>query len=132
MKTRTYAASLVDTPTAHIVKREVDELVKNKSLRLPISKINPTALERFDPNAISRQQRISAPFLTSLLDVCVGIERNNQSDSGYEDGINSYDPVTEDEAESLAEAEANFELEDEMPATHPATSRDVTSYWWQL
>lgn len=108
---------------AKIVKKKMDIMVKKESLRLLVSKINLVALEKFDLKAISKQQCTFALFLTSLLDVCVGIEKNkdsDQEDNSNEDETNIYNPVTKDEEESIG---VNLELADKMPTIETLTLR---------
>lgn len=44
--------SLLGGYSVKIVKREIDVIIKDKSLRLPISKINLAVLEKFDLKVI--------------------------------------------------------------------------------
>lgn len=60
--------------TSEIASQEMEALVAQKQLRLPLSKVNVEALGRFDAKPIAQCQRRCAPLITSLLRSCTGME----------------------------------------------------------
>ena len=65
--------------TSQIVSEEMDALVKDKVLRLPVSKVNPETLDKFDVKVVAERQKQVAPLITSLLRVAVGLDSKDDS-----------------------------------------------------
>ena len=65
--------------TSWIASEEMDTLVKDKALRLPIAKVNTETLDQFDIKIIAERQKQVAPLTTSLLRVAVGLDSVNNS-----------------------------------------------------
>lgn len=52
---------------------EMNALVADPALRLPVNAVNPDALDHFDAKAIAQRQNHVAPFVSSVLRATVGM-----------------------------------------------------------
>lgn len=65
----------------------MDAIIKDKTLRLPIPKVNPETLDKFDGKIIAQRQNRVALLITSLFRIAVGSDSvdDNVSDSAKRD-----------------------------------------------
>lgn len=65
--------------TNQIASEEIDTLVKDKTLKLPVLKVNSETLDKFNVKIITEHQKQVIPFTTSLVKATAGLDNVDNS-----------------------------------------------------